>query len=285
MLVLRLSRSTQGGQKGAVLAICNHLQTFNWLPCARGEHCTPHAQQCHVCTQSHMAVRLAIFLPPPQYLSWAAAISEGKRNNRANKQGKKEESRGWSQSNQQPPPKAEEESQAGHTQKVMEDELPCEIHVFLTVCKVFPLAMPAPSGIINELFTICVLLPATLSLASSFFFFCPVRVRVLLPIAESSSGKVHLNGKDVRISEHSVAVVVVLGHCGDKTLELEHDVLHCSRDMLGTNQVKTPFPNSVKAVIKPSLPELVSLLHINPFWPLSEDVSGTATKGFFSKDF
>lgn len=268
MLVLRLSRSTWGGQKGAVLTICNHLQTFNWLPWARGEHCTPHAQQCPACTQSHMAVRLAIFLPTPQYRSWAAEISEGKRNNRANKQGKKEESRGWPQSNQQPPPKAEEESQAGHTQKVMEDELPCEIHVFLTVCKVFPLAMPAHSGIINELFTICVLLPATLSLASSFFFFCPVRVRVLLPIAESSSSKVHLNGKDVRISEHGVAVVVVLGHCGDKTLELEHDVLHCSRDMLGTNQVKTPFPNSVKAVIKPPFPELDRVSYtLIPFGP------------------
>lgn len=116
--------------------------------------------------------------------------------------------------------------------------------------------MLAHSGIINELFTICVLLPATLSLASSFFFFCPVRVRVLLPIVESSAGKVHLDGKDIRISEDGIAVVVVLGHRGDKTLELEHDVLHYSGDMLGTNQVKTPFPNSVKAAIKPPSPTL-----------------------------
>lgn len=141
--------------------------------------------------------------------------------------------------------------------EVTEDKLPHEIHVFITVCKVFPLAMPAHSGIINELFTVCILLPATLSLASSFsFFFCPISVIVLLPIVEGSAGKVHLNGKDICISEHSIAVIIVLGHRGDKTLELEHDVLHCSGNKLGSNQVKNPLTNSVKAAVRPPLPAL-----------------------------
>lgn len=111
------------------------------------------------------------------------------------------------------------------------------------------------SGIINELFSICILPPTTLSLAFSFFL-RPICVSVLLPIAESGAGKVHLDGKDIGIPEHGIAVVVVLGHCGDKTLELEHDVLHCSGDMLGGKSVKTPFPNSVNAVIRPPLPVL-----------------------------
>lgn len=55
-LVLTPSYTTRGGQKGAVLAIRNHLQMFNWFPRARGQLCTPHAQQCPVGTQSHMAV-------------------------------------------------------------------------------------------------------------------------------------------------------------------------------------------------------------------------------------
>lgn len=160
------------------------------------------------------------------------------------------------------------------------------IHVFITACKVFPLAMPAHSGIINELFTICILLPATLSLASSFFFFCPVRVCVLLPIVESSAGKVHLNGKDICISEHGIAVIVVLGHRGDKTLELEHDVLHCSGDTLGINQANPPSQAEREGCDQASLASTsYSLLRINPFWPLRVDVSGTAPGGFFSKDF
>jgi len=56
MLVPMLSHGTRGGQKGAVLAICSHLQMFNWLPRARGEWCTPHAQQRPVCTESHDGV-------------------------------------------------------------------------------------------------------------------------------------------------------------------------------------------------------------------------------------
>lgn len=52
MLVLTLSHSTRGGQKGAVLTICNHLQMFNWLPCVSGERCIPHAQQRPVCIES-----------------------------------------------------------------------------------------------------------------------------------------------------------------------------------------------------------------------------------------
>lgn len=123
------------------------------------------------------------------------------------------------------------------------------------------------SGIINELFSICILPPATLSLAFSFFF-CPICVCVLLPIAESGAGKVHFDGKDICIPEHSIAVVVVLGHCGDKTLELEHDVLHCSGDTLGEKCVETPFPNSVKAVINPPLPVLETISYILiPFAP------------------
>lgn len=88
------------------------------------------------------------------------------------------------------------------------------------------------SGIINELLSICILPPTTLSLTFSFFF-RPICVHVLLPIVESGAGKVHLDGKDICIAEHGVAVIVVLGHCGDKTLELEHDVLHYSGDMMG----------------------------------------------------
>lgn len=116
MLVLALSHSTRRGQKGAVLAICNHLQMSDWLPCARGEWCIPHTQQCPACTQSHAVVWQWIILTS-RHPSWAAEVSGGTRNIQANKQGKREESRGWSQSNQLPPPEAEEESQAAHTQK------------------------------------------------------------------------------------------------------------------------------------------------------------------------
>lgn len=151
--------------------------------------------------------------------------------------------------------------------EITEDEAPCEIHVFLTVCKVLPLAMLAHSGIINELLSICILLPTTLSLAFSFFF-CPICVCVLLPIAESGAGKVHLDGKDICIPEHGIAVVIVLGHGGDKTLELEYNVLHCREDMLGEKSVKIPFPNSVKAVIKPPLPALDTISYtLIPFGP------------------
>ncbi|KAI1239154.1 hypothetical protein IHE44_0012265 [Lamprotornis superbus] len=62
--------------------------------------------------------------------------------------------------------------------------------------------------------------------------------------AESGAGKVHLDGKDIRVPEHGIAVIVVLGHRGDKTLELEHDVLHCSGDMTWGESVKIPFLNN-----------------------------------------
>lgn len=69
----------------------------------------PGAQQSPACTEAHGSVRAAF---PP-----LTKVSRGKKNIQANKQRKRGESRGWSQSNQLPPPKAEEESQAGHTEK------------------------------------------------------------------------------------------------------------------------------------------------------------------------
>ena len=44
-------------------------------------------------------------------------------------------------------------------------------------------------------------------------------------VGERGSGEVDLNGEHLGLFQHCVAVVVVLGHGGDQTLKLEHDVL------------------------------------------------------------
>lgn len=109
----------------------------------------------------------------------------GERNIQANKQEKREEGRGWSQSNQLLPPRAEEESQAGHTQKTTEDESPCEIHVFISVCKVFLFLWPyqhahassmsfSPFASSFPLFSLSLPPPSSSSSAPSVYVsFCP----------------------------------------------------------------------------------------------------------------
>lgn len=112
--MLTLPHSTKGGRKGAVFTICNHLPTLNQLPCARGSSAA-HVLSRVLPALRHVAVWEQLFLPTLQYPGLVAEVSRGKKNIQANKQRKREESGGWSQP--ATPPKAEEESQAGHTEK------------------------------------------------------------------------------------------------------------------------------------------------------------------------
>lgn len=41
--------------------------------------------------------------------------------------------------------------------------------------------------------------------------------------------QVHLNGEDVGVPQHGIAVIIVLGHGRHKALELEYDVLDWGR--------------------------------------------------------
>lgn len=251
--------------------------------CQRGgEQCCPCAQQSPACTEAHGSVGAAF--PPHTAVPRLGSRSLQGQKEYPGKQAK--EKRGKQRLVPiQPatPPKAEEESQAGHTEKSRRMNGHVE-YMFSKVCKVLPLARLTHSGIINELFSICILPPTTLSLAFSFFF-RPICVHVLLPIAESGAGKVHLDGKDICIPEHSVAVVIVLGHRGHKTLELEHDVLHCSGDRLGGKMCENSLPKQYEGCDQSSLTSVrYYFLHIDPFCPLRADVSGTATKEFFSKE-
>ncbi|TNN55614.1 hypothetical protein EYF80_034130 [Liparis tanakae] len=47
----------------------------------------------------------------------------------------------------------------------------------------------------------------------------------LAAVVEHGAGEVHLDGEDVRLLQHGVALVVVVGHAGDEALQLEHNVL------------------------------------------------------------
>lgn len=134
MLVLTFSHSTRIGQKRTVLVIHNHLQMFIWLPHARGEWCTPQVQQYLVCTESDMVWHR----PNLGTQIWQQKSVGGKKRYAGKQAGEKKESRGWSQ------PATLTQSRGGipgwtHTE-VREDELPCEIHVFIVVCKVSGLA-------------------------------------------------------------------------------------------------------------------------------------------------
>lgn len=90
MLVPTLSPITRGEQKGALHAIRNHLQMFKWPPCARGEWLLPYTLGSVLPAHSHMAVQEGIFLPTPQYPSWAAEISRGKGISRQTSKGREE---------------------------------------------------------------------------------------------------------------------------------------------------------------------------------------------------
>lgn len=98
--MLTLPHSTRGGWKGAVLTICNHLQTLNHFRVPEGSGAAH-----RISAQRHKVVWEWLFLPTPKYPGWIAEVSRGKKNIQGNKQRKREESRGWSQSNQLPHPK------------------------------------------------------------------------------------------------------------------------------------------------------------------------------------
>lgn len=73
-----------------------------------------------------------LFLPTLQYPGWVAEVSRGKKNIQANKQRKREESRGWSQSNQLPYPKQRRNPGWTH-REITEDEWLLGIHVLISL--------------------------------------------------------------------------------------------------------------------------------------------------------
>lgn len=154
---------------------------FSCLPL--GREWILHAQQC-----AQSRGDMGGDFPSPQLsiqVGQQKAVGGVERNIQANKQEKREKGRGWSQSNQLLPPRAEEESQAGHTQKTTEDESPCEIHFFISVCKVFLFLWPyqhthassmsfSPFASSFPLFSLSLPPPSSSSSAPSVYVsFCP----------------------------------------------------------------------------------------------------------------
>lgn len=130
--MLRLPHSTRGGWKGGVLTICNHLQILNQLPWAREELCCPRTQQRPACTGAHGGVGVA---SPPH----SSVTRVGSRSLQGQKELSRQTSKGKERKAEVGPNPTSYPTQSrggipGWThRKIMEDEWPCEIHVFISL--------------------------------------------------------------------------------------------------------------------------------------------------------
>lgn len=74
---------------------------------------------------------------------------------------------------------------------------------------------------------LCLSASSFLPTASLFLLFLISRVggERVAAVVDHGAGEVHLDGEDVCLLQHGVALVVVVRHSRDKALQLEHNVL------------------------------------------------------------
>lgn len=174
-LVPTLSHSARGGQEGEALPFVVTSRCSTAFPLPESGSCT--LSSAHKVTRRHGRR----FSSPQLSIQVRQQKSGGGGKEYPGKQARKERDAKVGPN----PTRAEEESQAGHTQRITEDESPREIHVFISVCKVLLFLWPyrhphassmsfSPFASSFPLFSLSLPPPSSSSSAPSVYVsFCP----------------------------------------------------------------------------------------------------------------